>query len=329
MTRFSKERLGIHFAKRHVTDVTIDVSEAYRQNILGAIKLLRDRPKTETVYRDEITYFRLAASSPRAFSVSTGIKIPNGNEKLEAFLAIVGNHPQEPIIVFCEFEDTAQELAGSISDRPSFSITGRVPVFLREEILQQFRKSSDGVLIMTSIGAEGIDLQFCSTMINFDLTWNPMVLEQRIGRIDRIGQLKSKITIYNFVISGSIDERIIRILGEKLGLVQGSVLEPSTLLGPDTARLTFFSEETLEQELAVARSLAHAMELTSGIITRDYSVIPAIDGGFCNPEQIQRASKNPDEFTWLNSSEAATAWYTDLIHRSKQLMQMISTYTPQ
>jgi len=89
-------------------------------------------------------------------------------------------------LVFCEFEETTKEISDAISERPSFLMTGATAVFDREALVADFRRTADGVLVMTSVGAEGIDLQFCSTLINYDLTWNPMVLEQRIGRIDRI-----------------------------------------------------------------------------------------------------------------------------------------------
>jgi hypothetical protein len=72
MTRFTKDRLGIHFAQRQVHDIHIPLPESYREEVISAVKSLRDRPRSESIYRDEITYFRLAASSGRAFAKSTG-----------------------------------------------------------------------------------------------------------------------------------------------------------------------------------------------------------------------------------------------------------------
>jgi SNF2 family DNA or RNA helicase len=118
---------------------------------------------------------------------------------------------------------------------------------------------------MTSVGAEGIDLQVCSTMVNYDLTWNPMVLEQRIGRIDRIGQAKTEIHIYNLIVEGSIDEWIIRTLGRKLGLVEGSVLEPASVLERSPVQRLFF-DRNLREEVGHADALANAMELSSTVI---------------------------------------------------------------
>ena len=187
------------------------------------------------------------------------------DEKRRAYLAIIDSHPHERIIVFCEFEETAKELSNMDMDRPALLITGSVPLFRREEVLRSFHEYTNSLLIMTSVGAEGIDLQVCSTMVNYDLTWNPMVLEQRIGRIDRIGQAKTEIHIYNLIVEGSIDEWIIRTLGRKLGLVEGSVLEPASVLERSPVQRLFF-DRNLREEVGHADALANAMELSSTVI---------------------------------------------------------------
>ena len=70
-------------------------------------------------------------------------------------------------------------------------------------------------LVSTDSGGEGINLQFCHVMINYDLPWNPMRIEQRIGRIDRIGQEKD-VLIFNFMLEGTIEERVREVLEGKL-----------------------------------------------------------------------------------------------------------------
>ena len=69
----------------------------------------------------------------------------------------------------------------------------------RPEIIERF-KTEDGleILLSSRVGSEGLDFQFCSTLFNYDLPWNPMEVEQRIGRLDRIGQKSPVINIYNF-----------------------------------------------------------------------------------------------------------------------------------
>jgi superfamily II DNA/RNA helicase len=86
------------------------------------------------------------------------------------------------------------------------------------------------VLLGTGIGGEGHNLQFCHVMINFDLPWNPMEIEQRIGRIHRIGQEK-EVQIYNFCQSGSIEDHILNVLDRKINMFELVVGEVDMILG--------------------------------------------------------------------------------------------------
>jgi superfamily II DNA/RNA helicase len=83
---------------------------------------------------------------------------------------------------------------------------------------------------MTEIGAEGRNLQFCQTMINYDLPWNPMRLEQRIGRIHRIGQTND-VFVFNFCIKDSIEEYILYILDKKINMFELVIGEIDSILG--------------------------------------------------------------------------------------------------
>lgn len=80
--------------------------------------------------------------------------------------------------------------------------------------MKQLFKDHAQVLIATEAGGEGINLQFCHHLINYDLPWNPMRLEQRIGRIHRFGQ-ESDVHIYNIVTKQTIEEHILSMLYEK------------------------------------------------------------------------------------------------------------------
>lgn len=75
------------------------------------------------------------------------------------------------------------------------------------------------VMIATEAGGEGINLQFCHQMINFDLPWNPMRVEQRIGRVHRLGQ-QNDVQIYNLSTKGTIEEHILRLLHEKINMFE-------------------------------------------------------------------------------------------------------------
>ena len=86
------------------------------------------------------------------------------------------------------------------------------------------------VLLCTESGGEGRNLQFCNTLINFDIPWNPMAIEQRIGRIDRIGQTR-EVFIFNLVTSDTIEDAVLRILDEKINMFELVVGEVGAILG--------------------------------------------------------------------------------------------------
>lgn len=102
------------------------------------------------------------------------------------------------------------------------------------------------VLLSSEVGSEGIDLQFCRTVINYDLPWNPMRVEQRIGRIDRVGQKAKVLNVVNFKVSNTIEERLYDRLHAKLLLFATSLGDLEAIIGEEVQKLTV---ELLSQEL--------------------------------------------------------------------------------
>jgi SNF2 family DNA or RNA helicase len=86
------------------------------------------------------------------------------------------------------------------------------------------------VLLCTQSGGEGRNIQFCNTLINFDVPWNPMAIEQRIGRIDRIGQCR-EVFIFNLVTRGTLEEQVLVLLDEKISMFELVVGEVGAILG--------------------------------------------------------------------------------------------------
>ncbi|MFQ5484170.1 MAG: helicase-related protein, partial [Desulfobacterales bacterium] len=91
-------------------------------------------------------------------------------------------------------------------------------------------KEETNILLTTEIGGEGRNLQFCNQMINYDLPWNPMKIEQRIGRIHRIGQ-KQEVTIYNLCATGSAEDYILEVLDKKINMFELVIGEIDMILG--------------------------------------------------------------------------------------------------
>ncbi|MCU0588977.1 MAG: DEAD/DEAH box helicase [Syntrophobacteraceae bacterium] len=99
----------------------------------------------------------------------------------------------------------------------------------KQAAIEAFRGGSS-VLLATGTGGEGHNLQFCHVMLNYDLPWNPMEIEQRIGRIHRIGQ-EREVQVYNFCAAGSIEDRILEILDRKINMFELVVGEVDMILG--------------------------------------------------------------------------------------------------
>lgn len=123
------------------------------------------------------------------------------------------------ILVFTEFVPT-QKMLSDFLEKRNYSITrinGSMSITERQQAQKDFADFAD-ILISTDAGGEGLNLQFCHIIINYDLPWNPMKLEQRIGRVDRIGQTYP-VTAYNFIIADSVEYRVREVLENKLKVI--------------------------------------------------------------------------------------------------------------
>lgn len=138
---------------------------------------------------------------------------------------------EDKVIVFVKYLGTLEYLS-------DFFAWEKIPVALfhggmqnaqKEEQIRQFREEKN-LLLTTEIGGEGRNLQFCSRMINYDLPWNPMKIEQRIGRIHRIGQQK-EVSIYNLCTADSLEDYILEILDRKINMFEMVIGEIDMILG--------------------------------------------------------------------------------------------------
>ncbi len=104
--------------------------------------------------------------------------------------------------------------------------------------IRQFQDDPDiRVLISTEVGSEGLDFQFCHHLVNYDLPWNPMVVEQRIGRIDRFGQKADVLHIVNLVVEGTVEDRILLRLYDRIGIFEHSIGDLESILGHEVKNI--------------------------------------------------------------------------------------------
>lgn len=168
-------------------------------------------------------------------------------EKLLDVIKEVFANGTHKLIVFALFRKTLRYLQIRLKKAGYNAVVIHGQINNRDEILQQF-KTDDNIQILLSseVGSEGLDMQFCNSMVNYDLPWNPMVVEQRIGRIDRFGQKSPVVNIYNFIVAGSIQEEIYIRLLERIGIFQGTVGDMEAILD---AEIHYDGEEMTIQKV--------------------------------------------------------------------------------
>ena len=138
---------------------------------------------------------------------------------------------REKMIVFVKYMGTLEHLKEFLEwhDIPTALFHGQMDNQRKDREIETFREEKQ-VLLTTEIGGEGRNLQFCCQMVNYDLPWNPMKIEQRIGRIHRIGQEK-EVQIFNFCAAGSIEDHILDILDRKINMFEMVVGEIDMIIG--------------------------------------------------------------------------------------------------
>jgi ATP-dependent helicase HepA len=145
-------------------------------------------------------------------------------------------------------------------------IHGEIPIPERQRIIDQFRADREmRVLLSSEVGAEGLDFEFCDVLVNYDLPWNPMQLEQRIGRLDRFGQEHDRIRIYNFCIQNTVETRIFQRLYDRIAIFQQSIGDLEAILGEEIREL---SRAVLQADLTPEEQERLADEAAARIVRR-------------------------------------------------------------
>ena len=152
-------------------------------------------------------------------------------EMLRAIIEDVFKSGTKKLVVFALFRKTLKYLKIRLEKMGYKTLTIHGQVDNRAEVLDRFKHDNKvHILLSSEVGSEGLDMQFCNSMVNYDLPWNPMVVEQRIGRIDRFGQKAKIVNIYNIVVAGSIQEEIYMRLLERIGIFKGTIGDMEAIL---------------------------------------------------------------------------------------------------
>ncbi len=197
------------------------------------------------------TLARLAGSSPAAAAptlAKTGwddlaerARGIGRTEKLAAVGQLIRSHAErgDKVLVFTAFRQTLEQMAADVAEAgvPAAVYHGSLTRREKEDAISAFRDEV-GVLLSTESAGEGRNIQFCHVMINVDLPWNPMQIEQRLGRLHRVGQ-QHEVLLTNLVAAGTIEQRILHVLESKINLFELVVGELDMILGRVDADFDF------------------------------------------------------------------------------------------
>jgi SNF2 family DNA or RNA helicase len=242
MIRNRRADTGIEWTKRHVETIPIEFSQAERE-LYEAVTELRGEGdwvsssqfSVMTLQREacssrEAVYFTLQNMLKRQEQPSIAfqeqiqylikkVEAVQQNSKAQKALELIQNI-NDKVIIFTEYRATQMYLQWFLKQYGITSVPfrGGFKRGKKDWMRELFQRNAQ-VLIATEAGGEGINLQFCNHIINFDLPWNPMRLEQRIGRIHRLGQEKD-VMIYNFATKDTVEEHVMKLLYEKIHLFE-------------------------------------------------------------------------------------------------------------
>lgn len=189
-------------------------------------------------------------------------------------------------------------------------IHGDVPDEDRRALRKRFELSKNDpkaldILLFSEVGCEGLDYQFCDYMVNYDLPWNPMKVEQRIGRIDRNGQKSEAVVIVNMITESTIEQEIYDRCLTRIGVFESSIGDCEEILGELTQEIENISssfvltkEEQAEKIQQMTDNKIRMIQESEKLENEQYNLL----GIKINNEDLQKEIKNATD-PWLEPSE--------------------------
>lgn len=219
--------------RRQAASCIFGLAPHIRDMIERRIYQLNDDPDVE------YSNFRMDSASEKELSsyasniLHLADHLPPEDPKLEATLKIIQQKQEmsnNKIMLFSTFRYTlaylkkkliqlgyrVEQVDGGVKDEQRYAFKARFELPKEEE-------DAIDILLFTEVGSEGLDYQFCDMMINYDLPWNPMRIEQRIGRIDRRGQKSEVVNIYNVITENTVDAEIYHRCLMRIGVFENSI----------------------------------------------------------------------------------------------------------
>lgn len=231
-------------------------------------------------------------------SLAKQAQFQNQDAKVEPLLneidAILSENRTQKVIIFTEFVATQTYLQELLVNR-GYTVTilnGGMSIDERNAAMQEF-KTSTSIFISTDAGGEGLNLQFANIIINYDLPWNPMKIEQRCGRVDRIGQQRD-VHIYNFIVGETVENRVREVLEEKLSVIlkEMGVDKYSDVLDSEVAECDFTD--------VYMRSIGHTSQVEKNL----YPVEEEMKQQLTNAQKYKDVIREEKDLTKLVGTES-------------------------
>ena len=243
MIRNTRSIIDLKLPRRFATTLRIEPAETERKIYQGLNNYLRKDGLNRLTLN---LLLREAGSSPFALKKSL-LQLPGENgekqriiewvdslgevSKGKALLDLVRKNPKEKKVIFTQYVKSLEYIADLLKRNGIQHVIFKGALAARQKnaAIEQFRNEAP-VLVSTESGGEGRNLQFCNTMINFDLPWNPMRIEQRIGRLHRIGQTRD-VFVFNLSVKGTLEDYVIDLLDNKINMFEMVIGEIEPILG--------------------------------------------------------------------------------------------------
>ncbi len=268
---------------------------------------------------------RIIATARQAMFQYPDVKV----EKLvELIDSLRSEDSKQKIIVFTEFVETVKYVKEHL-EKHGYSVTtldGSMSIDERNEAIRQFRENAD-VFISTDAGGEGLNLQFANILVNYDMPWNPMRVEQRCGRVDRIGQEKN-VHIYNFILEGTVERRVREVIEEKLSVImeEMGIDKYSDVLDSEVAEYDFTDVyiKSIEKPYNIEKNLSSVtMEMKDQIKN-----VKSYKDVLCEDKDLSDLVGMESNFDINEALRMMYVYYQDWKNREVQLLTDISVQNP-
>lgn len=251
LIRNRRKDSNLYLTQRHVHTIPIHLSKEERRLYDGVSQFVRKQLKqsndrntmlTLIVLQKEVcssrdavfhTLFKLfqrkGSLTPEVNELIQMLRKIKTSAKVEMAVKLIRQLAKK-VVVFTEYRATQEMLIRELTAKGIHAVpfSGKMSRNKKDWMMELFQKRAQ-VMVATEAGGEGINLQFCHHIINYDMPWNPMRVEQRIGRVHRLGQ-KHDVHIYNFATRDTIEEHIIWLLQEKIQLFESIIGKTETIL---------------------------------------------------------------------------------------------------